>query len=402
MARVSFTNADGEEKSYKLLPSRVLRIGRDPGSDIILRDAKVSRTHAEIVFERGFFVLHDLASANGTYVNGTRIRVAPLTDGAQLKLGNTFGRFSEEISEGPQPTMMANVAPPLPQPAQTDDVENAGTADHPKMREGAEFPLPTMFDGTSPRGSGAVLPFPVSMQTSEAAAEPHSPEPPQALELNTAMHELLALRRSSGEAEVFFRRPNAVIGLVTNILAGLVSLSGAAVCALFLTERLFFPAALALLLGVVFAGLILALAPRRVVTLYEDEALSEKVLRLRQDDALPVPLIRYTLYDAAGQPIAGYRRNRLRLLLPRRWTLHDPARGTIGVAEEQSAVAPLLRLITANFVRTFRPAYSVLIGGRPAAIVDRSSSPVRVQFERGGVDPRIITGFSVLVGAIDR
>ena len=69
MAKISFFGADGEEKSYTLHPQLTLRVGRDPGNDVVLRDPKVSRRHAEIVFERGFFVLHDLQSANGSYVN---------------------------------------------------------------------------------------------------------------------------------------------------------------------------------------------------------------------------------------------------------------------------------------------------------------------------------------------
>ncbi len=97
MAKIFFVGLDGAEKSYRLQTHRPFTLGRDPGNDIILRDPKVSRHHAEIVFERGFFVLHDLASANGTYVNGKRIRVAPLTHGARLRLGNTYGRFSEEL-----------------------------------------------------------------------------------------------------------------------------------------------------------------------------------------------------------------------------------------------------------------------------------------------------------------
>ena len=97
MARIFFVGLDGTEKSYRLQTHRPFTVGRDPGNDIILRDPKVSRHHAEIVFERGFFVLHDLASANGTYVNGKRIRVAPLTHGAKLRLGNSYGRFSEEL-----------------------------------------------------------------------------------------------------------------------------------------------------------------------------------------------------------------------------------------------------------------------------------------------------------------
>jgi pSer/pThr/pTyr-binding forkhead associated (FHA) protein len=104
MAKIFFVGLDGAEKSYRLQTHRPFTLGRDPGNDIILRDPKVSRHHAEIVFERGFFVLHDLASANGTFVNGKRIRVAPLTHGARLRMGNTYGRFSAELpteSEGP-------------------------------------------------------------------------------------------------------------------------------------------------------------------------------------------------------------------------------------------------------------------------------------------------------------
>jgi len=97
MAKLFFVGLDGAEKSYRLQTHRPFTVGRDPGNDIILRDPKVSRHHAEIVFERGFFVLHDLASANGTFVNGKRVRVAPLTHGAKLRMGNSYGRFSEEL-----------------------------------------------------------------------------------------------------------------------------------------------------------------------------------------------------------------------------------------------------------------------------------------------------------------
>jgi len=114
MAKIFFVGLDGAEKSYRLQTHRPFTLGRDPGNDIILRDPKVSRHHAEIVFERGFFVLHDLASANGTYVNGKRIRVAPLTHGARLRMGNTYGRFSEEL-----PT--ENEAAPMTPPAESLD-----------------------------------------------------------------------------------------------------------------------------------------------------------------------------------------------------------------------------------------------------------------------------------------
>ncbi|HSP13970.1 MAG TPA: FHA domain-containing protein [Thermoanaerobaculia bacterium] len=129
MAKIFFVGLDGTEKSYRLQTHRPFTVGRDPGNDIILRDPKVSRHHAEIVFERGFFVLHDLASANGTYVNGKRVRVAPLTHGAKLRMGNSYGRFSEEL-----PTETdAPGSEGYDQPEGTPVIENAPTAAHEKV-----------------------------------------------------------------------------------------------------------------------------------------------------------------------------------------------------------------------------------------------------------------------------
>lgn len=127
MAKLFFVGLDGAEKSYRLQTHRPFTVGRDPGNDIILRDPKVSRHHAEIVFERGFFVLHDLASANGTFVNGKRVRVAPLTHGAKVRLGNSYGRFSEELptEEGAEP--LKAVEPfeqPIPSPPPTEDLSD--------------------------------------------------------------------------------------------------------------------------------------------------------------------------------------------------------------------------------------------------------------------------------------
>ena len=138
MAKLFFVGLDGTEKSYRLQTHRPFTVGRDPGNDIILRDPKVSRHHAEVVFERGFFVLHDLASANGTYVNGKRVRVAPLTHGAKLRMGNSSGRFSEELpTESDAPSLYA--AEPYDQPipgtntSNMNNLEMLPTSQHERM-----------------------------------------------------------------------------------------------------------------------------------------------------------------------------------------------------------------------------------------------------------------------------
>jgi ABC transport system ATP-binding/permease protein len=134
MAKIFFVGLDGTEKSYRLQTHRPFTVGRDPGNDIILRDPKVSRHHAEIIFERGFFVLHDLASANGTYVNSKRVRVAPLTHGARLRLGNSYGRFSEELpTEADAPHAPEVLERPAAAAAGSAELEVMPTAHHQKV-----------------------------------------------------------------------------------------------------------------------------------------------------------------------------------------------------------------------------------------------------------------------------
>lgn len=137
MAKIFFVGLDGTEKSYRLQTHRPFTVGRDPGNDIILRDPKVSRHHAEVVFERGFFVLHDLTSANGTYVNGKRVRVAPLTHGARLRMGNTYGRFSEELpteaDAAPSSALDAPFEPVVIPPTEDLSFEIMPTAQHDRV-----------------------------------------------------------------------------------------------------------------------------------------------------------------------------------------------------------------------------------------------------------------------------
>ncbi|MGH2867730.1 MAG: FHA domain-containing protein [Solirubrobacteraceae bacterium] len=63
-------------------------IGRDPGCDVVLSDAEVSRRHARLLFRDGTWVLQDLQSTNGTTVNGVRVGRCELRPGDHLIFGN--------------------------------------------------------------------------------------------------------------------------------------------------------------------------------------------------------------------------------------------------------------------------------------------------------------------------
>jgi FHA domain/zinc-ribbon domain len=71
-----------------LLSEGVTKAGRHPESDIFLDDITVSRRHAEITHVAdGEFVLRDVGSLNGTYVNRERIDEARLSPGDELQIG---------------------------------------------------------------------------------------------------------------------------------------------------------------------------------------------------------------------------------------------------------------------------------------------------------------------------
>jgi pSer/pThr/pTyr-binding forkhead associated (FHA) protein len=65
----------------------VLTIGRLPECTITLADTNVSRKHAEVRPEGAGFLLSDLGSTNGTFVNGARITQHELSDGDVITFG---------------------------------------------------------------------------------------------------------------------------------------------------------------------------------------------------------------------------------------------------------------------------------------------------------------------------
>jgi two-component system, cell cycle response regulator len=89
------------------LPGQVFRlksgrqiIGRRPECDIRVRERAVSGIHAEVIRVRDTVTINDLASTNGTLVNGMRIRTpVPLLQGSLLKLGNCVFKFVDSLLE---------------------------------------------------------------------------------------------------------------------------------------------------------------------------------------------------------------------------------------------------------------------------------------------------------------
>ncbi len=84
------------------LDEATLRLGRDSSSSLQLHDTEVSRQHAEIRESGKDFVISDLNSSNGTFVNGQAVVRHVLASGDQVQVGRTLMLYtgpSEESDE---------------------------------------------------------------------------------------------------------------------------------------------------------------------------------------------------------------------------------------------------------------------------------------------------------------
>jgi serine phosphatase RsbU (regulator of sigma subunit) len=80
------TDPNGHRTRVRIDPLP-FRIGRQPESDLIIRDSRASRTHARILAEHGEYVIEDCGSRHGTYVNGKRITRQVLQNSDRVELG---------------------------------------------------------------------------------------------------------------------------------------------------------------------------------------------------------------------------------------------------------------------------------------------------------------------------
>jgi sigma-B regulation protein RsbU (phosphoserine phosphatase) len=89
-ARFTYVDELGKECSASFIPPR-FTIGRSSNNNLVLGHMGVSRSHVEVVFQDGKYLLRDLGSKLGTYVNGVKVEEAPLSNGDRIQLGGTQG-----------------------------------------------------------------------------------------------------------------------------------------------------------------------------------------------------------------------------------------------------------------------------------------------------------------------
>ena len=98
-----------------ILEGDQMTIGRDSTNEITINDAEISRRHARLTFQGGKYVLEDLGSTNGTFVNGQRLagpRV--LKAGEVVSFGEQIVLVFEVSTNDPGATMVSPRAAAVP------------------------------------------------------------------------------------------------------------------------------------------------------------------------------------------------------------------------------------------------------------------------------------------------
>jgi pilus assembly protein CpaF len=167
----------GEQKRLEFDKPEVT-IGRVQGNDIILPKGNVSKRHSRIVLKDGKFIIVDLKSTNGTYVNGRKITSPLVVKGSDKIYIGDFILSIEDLAGGgavdedmppPPPRRSPATVPPPPPRAGDDESEGDLDSDAPPERQ----PQPTRPH----MPSSPALPTQAEPQAARPAPPPPAPAP---------------------------------------------------------------------------------------------------------------------------------------------------------------------------------------------------------------------------------
>src|SRR5207237_7207998 len=105
-------------------------IGRQAGNSLVLRDNRTSRKHCRIIFDNGNYVIEDLNSRHGTWVNGRQVARHVLHNSDRIEFGVRDSyqlTFSVETQDLHRLMEQIGSAPP-------SGVDGKGTGDLGKLR----------------------------------------------------------------------------------------------------------------------------------------------------------------------------------------------------------------------------------------------------------------------------
>jgi pSer/pThr/pTyr-binding forkhead associated (FHA) protein len=94
MPRLVITKGNGTGREFAVGTEAV--VGRAADVDFVLEDVGASRRHCRVSAQGGVYVVEDLGSRNGTWVNGTRVQRGVLKDGDLIRVGGVEIAFRQK------------------------------------------------------------------------------------------------------------------------------------------------------------------------------------------------------------------------------------------------------------------------------------------------------------------
>ena len=177
MARLILSTADGQQ-AIEL--RAVNSLGRHPNNTIQLLDKIVSKEHCIIEFRGDHYVLRDLGSLNGTFINNERVRgEAPLKHSDEIALGATRGRFDDcgAPLQAVAPPLGQGNAPWSPQPPNQPGAPPLANAGHQVPYPRASQPGLPNPPGPPPPPVPSQYPAPPPFQRLQPPGAPPAPVP---------------------------------------------------------------------------------------------------------------------------------------------------------------------------------------------------------------------------------
>jgi predicted component of type VI protein secretion system len=145
-------------KTFPLEKSEIT-IGRDSMNDIVINDAEVSRKHARLLLQPGGYMLEDLGSTNGTFIEGQRL-LGPhsLRPGELIQFGETVTLNFESVESAdydPDATYVSSPATEFSSPAGLQEAEEPLPASPSLEHQSPSEPPPApAYSGQIPSGPG--------------------------------------------------------------------------------------------------------------------------------------------------------------------------------------------------------------------------------------------------------
>jgi pSer/pThr/pTyr-binding forkhead associated (FHA) protein len=158
MAQFQFVMRSGPTPGVTFpLEGDQLTIGRDANNGVAINDAEVSRKHSRLTFQGGKYVLEDLGSTNGTFVNGQRL-AGPmvLKAGDVVSLGEQIVLMYDAINMDPGATIAVSRKSARVDPPQ---IQSSPPAVQYSSAPAASTPLPARKSNMTPIfiGGGVVI-----------------------------------------------------------------------------------------------------------------------------------------------------------------------------------------------------------------------------------------------------